>query len=480
MPGERLAGEAQAGGDHGAPQGVLWPERMERWRERLLEAALIGVPLAVIQWVVGRLSARVTSQPWHVLWFVVPLAVAAWIAWQAVMRRRSFRLRGPMRAFLVCYLAVFAVAGAADLLVLTRTTAVYEHEPLRHRFLPAGWGDWRYRVARRYAADQVPLVILVEPAPGPATSRGAERFELARLIARAEQAGAAGVAFDFYFGKEPSDADALLCAAVQRARRPVIVGERTVKAPHVHAEAYAPALESCFPRNRRGHLLAYRDADDLVRSVGLRTPRGKESLALQVAAQLAGRPVGPDGELMQLVFPRDAFPAITSEDLALTDLKDRLLLVGERSAAETFQTPFGPRLGVELHAAAVGSLLTGGWIRRPPPWCGALIVLVACYLLSALADAGASIRKLLGVAAAVTAFVVAGAVLAMWLWNVWLDVAYPVAAVWPLVALLALLRRTLGSAPAPPSSAVSGAPAPPSPAPSSPARSARRARGRPA
>ncbi|GAO03558.1 CHASE2 domain-containing protein [Anaeromyxobacter sp. PSR-1] len=473
MPQERLASgpraDAGGGGDGSAPQGVLTPERMERWRERLLEAALIGVPLAVIQWAVGRLSARVTSQPWHVLWFVAPLAVAAWLAWQAVVRRRTFRPRGPMRAFLVCYLAVFAVAGAADLLVLTRTTVVYEHEPPRHRLLPAGWGDWRYRVARRYSADQVPLVVVVEPAPGSTTSRSAARFELARLVALAERAGAAGVALDFYFGEEPSPADALLCATVQRARKPVIAGERTVKLPHIHAEAYAPTLEPCFPPERRGHLLAYRDADALVRTVGLRTLRGTPSLSLQVATQLAGGPVAPEGELMQVVFPRDEFLVVAAEELArldLGDLKDRFLLVGERSDAETFQTPFGPRLGVELHAAAVGTLLTGTWIRRPPAWCGALLLLVACYLLAALAAAGASTGKLFATAAAVTAFVVGGAAISMRLWNVWLDVVYPVAAVWPLAVLLALLRRRLAAA-----SPVRG------PAPGDPGRPEAAARG---
>lgn len=135
--------------------------------------------------------------------------------------------------------------------------------------------------------------------------------------------------------------------------------------------------------------------------------------------------------MMQFLFPVPGFPVLEYEKLAslpsgeLEVLKGRFLLVGERSRPETFHTPFGDRLGVEVHAAAIEALVTGHWITRPPWWSGLLILVVACYLLVVLAADGASVLKLVAVALGISAFVVAGAALTVRLWYVWLDVVYP-------------------------------------------------------
>lgn len=454
------AGGSPAGADEGGRPGVLTPERLARYRERLLEAAILGCPIAVIEWGVGRISARLTSQPWHILWFVVPLALAAWVAWQGAMKRRSFRIRGAMLVFFICYLSAFSLAGASDLLVWKRSTVIDPEEAPRHWLLPAGWGDWRYRFAARDAPEPRLVVMTMEP-PEQGATRSAIRFELARLIQLAASKHAAGVAFDFHFGPEPSEVDAFLCGIVHGAGIPVMAGERVVRGSLgiPRAEGYPSSVEPCFPEERRGHLLAYRDADGVVRNVGLRTREGWDSLGLKVAAQLSrDRPqeqaIKPEARMMQFLFPDPGFPVLEYETLAslpsgeLDVLKGRFLLVGERSRPETFHTPFGDRLGVEVHAAAVGALLAGHWITQPPWWSGLLILVVACYLVAALAADGASARKLVAVALGISAFVVAAAALAMRLWYVWLDVVYPLAAVWPLLGLLLLLRRRLGAMPA--------------------------------
>src|SRR5262249_25796599 len=120
-------------------------------------------------------------------------------------------------------------------------------------------------------------------------------------------------------------------------------------------------------------------------------------------------------------------------------------LVGERSPEETFHTPFGDRPGVEVHAAAIASLLDGVWIERPPWWSGLLIIVVACYLIAVLVEDGLSVRTLVLIALGISVFLVGGSALAMRLWQVWLDVIYPLVAIWLLLGLLLMLRKKLGA-----------------------------------
>lgn len=151
-----------------------------------------------------------------------------------------------------------------------------------------GGGDWRYRFLARDAPETRLIVMTMKP-PEQGATRSAIRFELARLIQLAASKHASGVAFDFYFGLEPSEVDSFLCGIVRDAGIPVITGERVVKGSLgiLRAEGYPSSIEPCFPEERRGHLLAYRDADGVVRNVGLRIHDGWDSLGMRVAAQLS-------------------------------------------------------------------------------------------------------------------------------------------------------------------------------------------------
>jgi CHASE2 domain-containing sensor protein len=436
---------------------VSWRTRFRDYREQLIAAAILGLPLAAITWILDTVSGALTAQPWHVLWFMGPLAVAAWIAWRQVMKRGALRVRGAMLVFLGCYLAVFSFAVASDLLVWKRSTVAVDQAQLaRNWLLPARWGDWRYRFARP-APPPDRLVVITIQKPDTAATPEELRFDVARLVQIAAQNGASGIAFDFYFGQKPSNVDAFLCTVVKNAGIPVIAGQRVVKgqAGRMFAERYAPAIEPCFPDERRGHLIAYADADGVIRQVVLRISgiADSTSLSLRVASLLdPDRPL-PPGNLLRFVESRDTFPSLPSETLAGLPagelggvLHGRWVLVGERSPAEMFHTPFGDRLGVEVHAAAIGALLGGAWIERAPWWSGFFIMVVACYLIAALTAQGASRQKLLLVAFASSILVVGGAALAIRFWQVWLDVIYPVVAVWLLLGLLLVLRRRLGGA----------------------------------
>jgi CHASE2 domain-containing sensor protein len=437
--------------------GFFSPERLKRYKERLVEATILGLPIALINLVHGKVSGVLTSQPWHVLWFIAPLAGAAWVLWPRLKKAGALHVRGATLLFLVCYLSVFTLAAASDLLVWKRSTVTFDEGELpRNWLLPAGWGDWRYRLVPRSQTLESLLVVVTMEKPAEGATRDALRFELARLIQFAAQSRARGIALDFYFGRESSDVDGFLCQVVDsmnRAGFPVIAGQRIVRGQmgRPYAERYADSIEPCFPDDHRGHLLAYKDADGVIRHVALRLRQIRStSLSLKVASQLDRDRTLPTGSLLQFVESQDTLPPLEYERLAreppeelASVLRGHFVLVGERSQSERFQTPFGERLGVEVHAAAIGSLLTGRWIKRPSWWSGLLIIVLACYAIVALAAEGASSRKLLLIALGVSVFLVLASALAMRLWLVWLDVIYALVAVWLLVGLLQILRKSL-------------------------------------
>lgn len=458
---ESTAAGSGGGGDGEGNRGkhsVLTPDRLKRYRERLIDAAILGLPIAGINWGLQRISTQLGSEPWHILWFIVPLAAATWLLWRQVMRREDFRVRGRMLLFLICYLLIFTLAAGSNLLVWKRSTVtVNEGSTPRNWLLPAGWGDWRYHFARRPPQVQR-LVVLVIPEPPPATTLAERRMKLAQVIALAVRDSAIGVAFDYYFGKERTGVDGLVCSAITRADSahiPVIVGQRVVRRQSgLDAEDYADSIEPCVPADRRAYLLGYRDADGVLRHVVLRAhliTRGTAPLSLKVAELLVGGrklQVDTSGELLQFVEP-DSLQLLQYGKVSAGELKHwlkgRFLLVGQRSGSETFHTPYGDQLGVQVHAAAIASLVAGAGIDRPPWWSGVLVILAACYLMTVLAADGLSAPRLLALALGISTFVVVAAALAMRLWQVWLDVVYPLVALWVLLGLLLLLRKRLGT-----------------------------------
>lgn len=453
---DRKGRTATQGEGDGDDRSILTRERLEGYRDRLVNTAILGLPMAAIDWGIEKVSEPLMGAPWHILWFVAPLAVAAWVLWRRVLRRGTLRVRGSMLLFLVCYLSIFNLAAGSDLLVWERETVAFEQEDLARNWLaPAGWGDWRYHLASRPPADSLLTIVTMEEPTG--QSLAAMRVQLARLIQVAAESGGRGIGLDFYFSEESTPADGLLCNTVEAAGIDVIAGHRMIRGEtgRLFAESYAETLQPCFPGERRGHLLAYEDPDHTVRQIGRRV-QGEEAFSLRVASSLAG---GPDelpttrSNVIRFVEPRARFVTVPFEefaDLPPDELRGLLdgyfIVVGERSKAERFRTPYGERLGVEVHAAAIASLLTDTTIERPPWWTSLLLILVSCYLIVVLAVDGMPTRRLAVVAAAISVFVFAAAAAAMALWNVWLDVIYAVAAVWLLLGLLPPLRERLDAA----------------------------------
>ncbi len=398
------------------------------------------------------LLQRVTGEPFHALVVLVPLALLVAELLRRSLRRPALALEGPFRWFVPAYIGLFALAAGSSLLEWRRTPMVGGVAP-RNWLAPVWMGDWRYWLVSRPSPAGDLLVITMKRAP----TVLAGRADVMRLLDMARLQQARAVVLDFQF-RDSTALDELLCRAVESAvaAQPpvdVVAGYGFDRQDgDIVRQLYPRRLGQCLPlASAQGHVVVYRDTDHLVRSLPM-TFRWQDSLpALSVRAadrmaRRAGRPIGPlKPGLLQFVAPDPAVKVMRFEDLTPDTealLRDRMLLVGEDSEAETFRTPDGVFLGVQLHAHAVQALLQGAEIRRIAWWPSLLGLTVACYLLAASTIAGASRPRLLMTTLVLSAAWVGVASAAIGFGRVWIDVVYVLVGSWLFLACLLVLRRT--------------------------------------
>lgn len=424
--------------------------------EKVRDQALLLVPSAALSFISLSLKDEFFSQPWHTLWIVVPLALFITLALANILGRGPLRARPAIWVFLTAYVVLFQVAAQSDLLTWHQESVALEDPDVPRSSLPESWGDWRYD-RRSQRADTLLRVLTVEPLPSGDLVRGRE--QLAQLIGVAGANGAMGVALDFYFVRDSAayaaqdspihPADRFLCLAVERAGIPVVAGWRVRLGERgLVRDLYPELLASCIPDDRRGHLLGTRDRDGVIRHVPMRL-RGlarTPPLSWIVASTIDESLTPPDEPLIRFSDGAGVVPTTLDEVLQLDSaelrefFRDRFILIGERSTAEVFETAYGERLGVQVHAAAVGNLLTGDWIRPLPWWAHLPLLLVACLLLTDLALKGEGLGHLVLVASGASLLIVGAGWLSINLWRFWIGIAYPLVAIWLLLPLLLVIR----------------------------------------
>jgi CHASE2 domain-containing sensor protein len=386
--------------------------------------------------------------------FLGPLVLAGALIGQAVHRKREFLLGARTRVWFVMYVLVFFIACHSDLLVWNRSVTGFESKPAhasRSWLLPSRLGDWRYWLVPK--TDMMPrdLVIVTMSGTGPRTLV-ARRQEVLQLLALAAKHKAHGIAFDFYF-KGRSPLDEMIVTQVKSGGTEVVFGYTGVEVdgeviePPEHDQVFTSRLTG----EQQGHLLALRDRDRLVRLIPLYFG-GKEdrpSLSLQVARhfpEVGRRTIAPD-ELLRFLRPAADIREISYEDLKdpgnLSFFRDRWVLVGARTDADAFDTPFGRKPGVLIHAWAIQSLRSGYFLRRLPWWFGLVVILLSCYIIFLLAEQRASRRCMVRAAGILSALIVAASVAVLYLWLIWFDIIYALAAVWVLVLTVLCSPRAM-------------------------------------
>lgn len=418
----------------------------EPFPKALARHLVLALPVFLAYWLLSGLVGSFLDNRLAVASVAVPLGIACWVLWRLLARDCSVLLGGRFLVFLLAYCLLFAVLAGTDVLTWKRTLIGYEDQVPRNwlgRFLPPRLADWHYRLAR--PAPPAPDLVVVTLPPRPDLERGLSRREFAFLVGQAAARRAKGIAFDYYLEGAAPVVDPFLCRAIEQAEAagvPVFFGYRyEERAGTVVPRALSPILDGCLRPDRRGSLSAYAEVDGRIRMVPLFLRHNDQwpSLSLQIARALSGgEPEHPPGDLVQFLPPAGGVTRFAGlprgDDAAL--LAGAFVVVGTDAVSDRVDTPFGPHQGVEVLTWAAHALRTGRFVRPlPAPWTFPAIFAL-CYLLAAALARCGGWRRLLGLAAALSAAVLAVAALAMVLAAVWIDVSYPLAAMWGLVVLL--------------------------------------------
>lgn len=433
----------------------VWEERFSEYRQELIKLAILGVPLAILESLSGRISDTFLDQPWQALTLLVPIAAACALFVRHAALADSLKIDRRTLLVLGAYILFFSVAAETRILDWSRAPSLFGQPSERSWLVPVAWGDWRYQLVRKVDDDGI-VVVLREPTAG--KKREQARAELVALMGVASTHGARGIAFDYYFDKE-SAVDRLICATVEAMRMPVFFGYAFDRLQgHLNARPVPATLQSCMTPDRLGHLVGFLDADYQSRVMPLffnNDPR-LPALSLRVARAIRDPdPVPtPDGGLLQFVQPRrphlqvrlgDLLDPSAGHDVDRTALNNRFVLVAEDSPADSFDTPFGRKPGGIVHADVVHSLVNEHYIRDGEWWVGLLSLLAFCYGLAVWCVKGVAVGRLVLVCVAATACFWTTAVVGLVTGPKWFDAIYPTAAVWLLLPLLLMLRRATGA-----------------------------------
>jgi hypothetical protein len=428
---------------------VSAPERIGEWGKKVVDTLAVGIPIAVITKVYGGIADGWISQPREAFWVLLPLSAAALAALWIVRGSEQGRMSPASAVFLCLYVSLFTLAGNFGFLDWSRDLTLFGDKAPASRVTPSRLGDWRYAVQSRTPHGQTGIAIVTVPPVG-GRSLDEIRREIAWFIGFARNREAKGIAFDFYLRGESPDFDRLICHAVSAAPFPVLFGygfqrneDRTISALPTPA-----TLKPCIRPEAQGHLAGFVGHDGVLRDVPLffNGDRDLPALSWRIAEALSGGnpPAAPGDGLLRYVEPRASHTAVRWEDLQKSEsarnrIARKFVIVGEDSDRERFPTPFGPKLGVAVHADAAESLLRNTYLRKNPWWFAVALILLACYPVM-LAAEGKPMRAVFRTAALASAAVIALSAAAAYALAAWVDVVYPLLAVWMLVPLLRAFR----------------------------------------
>jgi adenylate cyclase len=250
------------------------------------------------------------------------------------------------------------------------------------------------------------------------------RIHQAKIIDKLASAGARVIAFDMLFS-EPSLDDEALAKAMKSAGNVVLPFVHTVVPSGFGSNGQYISIENTIKpvdileagAAATGQAVVFPDADGIIRRLPVIMSNNdlyEPSLALAVVAEYLRRPQAvespvEDGRLMFAgrSVPLDAvncmyinYTADASNRLDFTEIpfidvlqgeaspdliRDKIVIIGSTATgiSDKFWTPVGKMMnGVELHAAAMQTLLSGRFLRPVSPAMDVLIIFILVFLCS--------------------------------------------------------------------------------------------------
>ena len=406
----------------------------------IVKLMLLALPTLAVNHLLFDITIPSSQSSWGAGALLLPMLAAATILGWTLRGHRPIALGRNYLAFFFIYCLMFSIATGSNLLNgPRRLLAGYDKEIPRNFLALNRLGDWHYWLAPP-APPALDLLVLTIP-----SSRLEPRYLFTILIHQARIHDAKGIAFDYYF-EDPSRFDQRLAREINDAESgglPVLLGYRhTIKQGLVVRSPLPEVLSSVVAAQRQGHLSGYLEIDNRVRLVPIDLPgvSGQPSLSYQIASVLRGNGLEAQGNrLIRFTKPHGGVHQMPI-DLAKPDqewelMRDRFVLVGTGDASDVWHTPFGRLPGVMVHAYSAHSLRTDHQIRRLDPRWTFPMIFSLCYALTLFHVKGASYRFLLFIAIALSLAVVTTAACAIYFGLLWMDVIYPLLAIWVLTLL---------------------------------------------
>jgi len=407
---------------------------------------LASVPMLVIAWFLVGAIGSFSARPIAVATLLLPLLIVVAVLGYPLVRDRRLVLGGGFLPFFVAYCLLFSIAAGTRLLEGRRATLTgFEAETPSNVLGLNRLGDWHYRLAPE-PPPMNDVVIVTLPSFEGDTLELARRAQ-ADLIVRASARQARGIAFDFYL-EDTSRADRILCFQIERAEAagvPVVYGYRMQSRDGTPARVpLAPDIAGCISPDRLGTLTGLMESDLHVRMVPTShlADTTLRSFSWRIAALLARGEAGlPRAGLVQFVAPAVLPPILAAvpgrfDELDAEQFRDRFVVVGSDRPEDVRATPFDSMPGVLIHALAAHALRTGHIIRRVDARWLLPPIFALCWLLTLLQAKGGGVRALLTGAGLCSAAVIVSAAFAMRAGLLWIDVSYPLLAVWGMTGVL--------------------------------------------
>ena len=398
------------------------------------------------------------QNPWVLAWLFLPIILLETVPAWKWLRSGGGKMTRPWFLLLAGFLAVLLLSTLLPATNPQNTLRGYEGRLPRNWLGLGGWGDWRYLVAPRAPRTHA-LAVLTIPKPPPDASPEAVRLNLANLVQAVANGNANGVALDVFLQRSTA-VDSMFGAIIEGVRKdefPVYIGfDFHFALGNLIPIDVPEGLTDVFGEEHRGHIVSYRERDDVVRSVPMRFggDQGAPALSARVADYLQRRKTGeplelPAGMLLMPLPPsaelmRIDYEKLVSGEASADWFNGRFVLIGEDSERDLKRTPYRdePIPGVLIHAYAVEALLKGSYITRPAWWLSLLaVVFPLASLAGRFSRRPTSLRPILWSALAVSGLTVLVAVVAMALGRVWFEVGYLLTSVLFFLPLCLLLRR---------------------------------------
>ncbi len=263
---------------------------------------------------------------------------------------------------------------------------------------------------------------------------------------------AKAVVFD-YVMDDSSDFDTVLSRAIisaEKAKIPVCICQGLEPSKDnpdsLLLIPITPIIRKSLKDSRLGHCLMYLQSDTIMRLAPTQIKFGDDDETIVSLSQAVAGSLGNNedtrinSDFLFINNIKSGFDTISFRGSVskLPSFRNKIIFVGSHRVKDISKTPYGKRWGVEIHALLSSAMLANNTITYANRFVGFLIIFLSCFCL--LLIQGSSKLKdpkmLLYGAVVLSIGIILLCILAIRFTNIWIDMAFPLLALWLFTLLL--------------------------------------------